>query len=128
MTWYTVEDIQLEFDDLPVKFDDQGIEVIDVNLINSSLLDSQNLIMSYLRKMKTLRNDTPSDLVILELKSTYLEIARYKYNNKSNTLTELVIDRYKLALEYLREIASGKVILGEVPTKVGLINRRLQRG
>lgn len=128
MTWYTIEDLELEFDDLPRKFNDQGQEVLDVGLMNSALLDTQNLIMSYLRKMKTLQDDQPSELVILELKSSYMNIARYKYNNKSNTLTELVIERYKLELDYLREVAAGKVILGEVPKKVGLINIRLQRG
>lgn len=127
-TWYTVEDIELEFDDVPLKTNEStGEDEIDTLLIQSSLKDTQNLIMTYLRKMKTFKEE-PTPLVVLELKSAYLNITRYKYSNKSNVLTQIIIDRYKEEIEYLREVAAGRVLLGEVSTKVGLINRRLQRG
>lgn len=125
--WYTIEDLSLEFDDLPVK-EVNDEEVIDTYFLNSVLTETQTFIMTYLRKMKTLKDDTPTPLVILELKSCYMNIARYKYSNKSNVLTQAIIDRYKEDVEYLREVAAGKVLLGELPTKVGLINRKLQRG
>ena len=126
--WYTFEDVQLEFGkELPLVDDGTGQDVIDVNLIETALRDTQNLIMTYLRKMKTFKED-PSPLVILELKSSYLNIARYRFTNKSNELTDMIVERYKAEIEYLREVSAGKVLLGETATKVGLINRRLQRG
>lgn len=126
--WYTLEDIQLEFGkDIPMIDDGTGQDIVDVNLIETALGDTQNLIMTYLRKMKTFKGD-PSPLVILELRSSYLNIARYKFTNKSNELTEMVVERYKAEIEYLREVSVGKALLGETATKVGLINRRLQRG
>lgn len=122
--WYTVEDLSLEFDDLPI--DDDGN--IKEAFLESVLKETQTFIMSYLRKMKTFKEDQPSQLVILEIKAAYLNVAHYRYSNKDHTLTEVTIERYKESLEYLREIAAGKVLLGELPEKVGLINRKLQRG
>lgn len=83
--------------------------VIDSAVVALAIQDADAEIDGYLARRYTL----PLTESAANLTRIACDIARYRlYENEP---TKTVIDRYKLALEYLRDVASGKVNVGPGP-------------
>ncbi|OOH87340.1 hypothetical protein BMT54_10035 [Pasteurellaceae bacterium 15-036681] len=85
------------------------IGYVNEDVLNIALSDSSSQIDGYLASRYTL----PLSMIPQNLTRICCDIARYRLCSMSNvTITEEIIERYKLSLKELEQLASGKVSLG----------------
>jgi len=124
--WITILDLINEYgeEDLPKKIEDND-EVINELKVNESIVSSRLKIESYLR---TAGIEIPvSDSVKLEIRECTYNITRYFYSDYDGGMTEEIQKRYEMCIQYLKDIASGKVRLSSISNNAGIFNLKLFR-
>lgn len=125
--WININNLINEFgeDDLPKKYEDE-LTVINELKVNESIISARLKIESYLRSAGV---EIPViDSVKIELRECTYNITRYFYSDYDGGMTEEISKRYEMCIQYLKDIASGKVKLSSVSSSAGIFNIRLYRG
>lgn len=133
--WITAEEFKLEFpNDFFPLLDPDGPDdgPVDDASIESEIKTQQRKILAALRKagIEILEGEQPSEAVKYDVRDSLLNMTRYGVAGKvgSYSPTDYITSNYKEALDYMNEIKAGKALISDVPKRVGLINRKLQRG
>jgi phage gp36-like protein len=86
----------------------QDLDGVVAETAERALADASAMIDSYVRR----RYRTPIDVTPAEISRVCLDIARYDLSTGDGKLpSEETKDRYKQAMDWLRDIAVGKVVL-----------------
>jgi phage gp36-like protein len=93
-------------DELIELTDRDGLDVIDATVIDRALADADAEINGYLASKYTL----PLSTVPQILQAYTCDIARYRLHDENPK--EIVVERYKDAIRYLKDVVSGKASLG----------------
>lgn len=88
--------------------DRRMVGVVDDELLTIALQDSSSQIDGYLARYKLPLPTVPHNLVRI-----CCDLARYRLCSMSEvTITEEIIERYKLSLAELKQLAKGEITLG----------------
>lgn len=126
--WITINDLVNEYgeEDLPKKYNELDETVINETKVNESIISARLKIESYLR---TAGIEIPvTDSIKLELRECIYNITRYFYSDYDGGMTEEIQKRFETCINYLKDIAAGKVKLSSVSTSAGIFNLPLYRG
>lgn len=126
--WIEIEDLINEYgeDDLPKKYDVNQEEVINSVKVNDSIVSARLKIESYLR---TAGVTIPvEESVKSELRECIYNITRFFYSDYDGGMTEEIQKRFDSCIQYLKDIASGKVRLSSTSNTAGFFNIPLFRG
>lgn len=125
--WITIQDLQEEYgpEDLPTDLLDDGSEVIAAKKVNESITSARLLIERYLRRAGIDLPPTPA--VRIELKECIYNITRYYYSDRDGSSTDRITERYKMCIEELEKIASGKTKISSEAKNSGMRNIRIWR-
>ena len=126
--WITIQDLIDEYGeyDLPKKIVNDE-EVINEVKVNESITSARLKIESYLRK-SGISLDPVSESTKLELRECIYNITRYFYSDNDGSMTEEIRARYETCIQYLKDIASGKVTLSSNADSAGFTFIPILRG
>lgn len=125
MSYATQADLELRFGSREIEqlTDHEGVGAINSERVDAALADADSLIDSYLARRVAL----PLDPVPAVLKRIACDLARYFL--QEDGAVEEAESRYKAAVQYLRDVAQGKVALGaDAPQPTALGEPLIHRG
>ena len=102
--------------DLPFKDDGAGNKIDNDAKIDSSILSSESIVKGYLKKANVIKYDDSNVEIALNaeqinfIRESLLSITRYYYSDNTGGEDQMIVERYKTSIEFLKDIAKGNII------------------
>lgn len=116
-TIINIQDLIDEFNaELPRVYDNNGEQQIDEDKLEKAIEDAELHLLSYLKKVN-IDIYNPSVKLIRELRRPMLSLTRKYYSNNNGAITENIISDYDSTINWLKDVAKGRVQLTSVVSK-----------
>lgn len=102
--------------DLPIKDDGAGNAIANDTKINNAIQSSESVVKGYLKKANVIKYDDTNTEISLNaeqinfVREALLSITRFYYSDNTGGENMMIVKRYEMAIEFLKEIAKGQVI------------------
>jgi phage gp36-like protein len=114
MTYASIDDLKASFSEQELieltNLDDSDAITINLTKANSVLVQTDNEIHSYISSVVAI--PVVDEPIVSILNPYAIDIARYRLESKGQVREE-VKERYKMAIEWLKMVSRGEILLGD---------------